>query len=38
MAYNKDPAERIRVALAWFPTREVAMFGGLSFLVNEKSR
>lgn len=37
MAYDKDLAERIRQALATQPSvREVNMFGGLSFMVNEK--
>ncbi len=37
MAYNRDLAERIREALAdQASVREVNMFGGLSFMVNEK--
>lgn len=37
MAYSEELAERIRAALAGEPAvREVAMFGGLSFLVNGK--
>jgi len=37
MGYDRDLAERIRVALAdQKVVREVNMFGGLSFLVNEK--
>jgi TfoX/Sxy family transcriptional regulator of competence genes len=36
-ASSNTPAERIRVLLADEPTtREVAMFGGLSFMVNDK--
>ncbi len=36
MAYDKGLADRIREALAANPSvREVPMFGGLSFLVNE---
>lgn len=37
MAYSKELADRIRAALSDEPVvREVAMFGGLSFLVNGK--
>jgi hypothetical protein len=37
VAYSKELADRIRGALADEPAvREVSMFGGLSFLVNEK--
>ncbi|WBC14954.1 TfoX/Sxy family protein [Micromonospora sp. WMMA1998] len=37
MAYDRDLAERIRAALSTQPVvREVSMFGGLSFMVNEK--
>jgi len=36
MAYDKKLAERIREALIGHPFKEVNMFGGLSFMVNEK--
>lgn len=37
MAYNRELADRIREALAaQLSVREVKMFGGLSFMVNEK--
>ena len=37
MAYNRELADRIREALAARPSvREVKMFGGLSFMVNER--
>ena len=36
MAYDRQLAERIRKALAGHSFREVNMFGGLSFLINEK--
>ncbi len=37
MAYDRELAERVRTALAGVPTvREVAMFGALSFMVNDK--
>ncbi len=38
MAYDPELAERIREALAerQHPVREVNMFGGLTFMVNEK--
>jgi len=37
VAYSKELADRLRGALADEPAvREVSMFGGLSFLVNEK--
>jgi hypothetical protein len=38
MAYDEDLAERIRDALSEqdHPVREVKMFGGLTFMVNEK--
>lgn len=37
MAYTKELADRIREALAAQPSvREVKMFGGLSFMVNER--
>jgi hypothetical protein len=37
VAYSKELADRIRQAIAAEPAvREVGMFGGLSFLVNEK--
>jgi len=36
MAYDRDLADRIRGALAGRSVREVSMFGGLTFMVNEK--
>lgn len=37
MAFNRALADRVRAALpATVPVREVRMFGGLSFMVNEK--
>jgi len=36
MAYDRDLANRIRAALVDRSVREVSMFGGLSFMVNEK--
>jgi hypothetical protein len=37
MAYDEELADRIRAALAGQPAvREVRMFGGLSFMVDEK--
>jgi TfoX N-terminal domain len=37
MAYDRELADRIRGVLADQPSvREVSMFGGLSFMVNEK--
>lgn len=37
MAYNRELADRIREALATqLSVREVKMFGGLSFMVNER--
>ena len=36
MAFDPVLAERVREALAPTPVREVKMFGGLSFLVDEK--
>ena len=36
MAHDEGLADRIRDALAATPSREVKMFGGLSFLVNER--
>ncbi len=36
MAYDEDLAERIRTGLASVVWREVKMFGGLSFLVDDK--
>lgn len=37
MSYNRELADRIREALAAKPSvREVKMFGGLSFMVNER--
>ena len=36
MAYDHDLADRIREALSGRPVREVSMFGGLTFMVNDK--
>ncbi len=36
MAYNQELAEHIRTLLTEVPVREANMFGGLSFMVNEK--
>ena len=36
MAYDEDLAERIRFALSAEDVREVPMFGGLSFMIDEK--
>lgn len=37
MAYNRELADRVRDALAVKPSvREVKMFGGLSFMVNDR--
>lgn len=36
MAYDHDLADRIREALVGRSVREVSMFGGLTFMVNEK--
>ncbi|MDH5520397.1 MAG: TfoX/Sxy family protein, partial [Acidimicrobiia bacterium] len=36
MAYDRELAERIRSALAHLPVVEKSMFGGLSFMVNNK--
>jgi hypothetical protein len=37
VAYDRELADRVRAALAGRPfVREVRMFGGLSFLVNDK--
>ncbi|MFC9689069.1 TfoX/Sxy family protein [Kribbella sp. NPDC056951] len=36
MAYDRDLADRIRDAFAGLAVREVKMFGGLTFMVNEK--
>ena len=36
MAYDRELAARIRAALAGHTFREVDMFGGLSFMINEK--
>lgn len=36
MAYDNELADRIRFALAEHTVREVKMFGGLSFMVNER--
>ncbi len=38
MAFDPALAERIRAALAGVPTREVKMFGGLSFMIEDKLR
>jgi hypothetical protein len=36
MAYDRELADRIRESLSGHAVREVGMFGGLAFLVNEK--
>lgn len=36
MAYDRDLADRIREALGGRSVREVSMFGGLTFMVNDK--
>jgi hypothetical protein len=36
MAYDRDLADRIREALLGRSVREVSMFGGLTFMVNQK--
>ena len=36
MPYSQELADRIRFALSAESVREVGMFGGLSFMVNEK--
>lgn len=36
MAYDSDTAERVRAALAGRQVREVKMFGGLAFMVDER--
>jgi len=36
MAYDRDLADRVREALSGRSVREVSMFGGLTFMVNEK--
>jgi TfoX/Sxy family transcriptional regulator of competence genes len=36
VAYDKELADRIRKSLAGQQVREVSMFGGLAFMVNEK--
>jgi hypothetical protein len=36
MAYDRRLADRIRAALAGRAVREVGMFGGLTFMVNDK--
>jgi TfoX/Sxy family transcriptional regulator of competence genes len=36
MAYDRELADRVREALSGLPVREVNMFGGLTFMVNEK--
>jgi len=36
MAYDRGLADRIREALSGRSVREVSMFGGLSFMVNDK--
>lgn len=36
MAYDRELAERIRAALEERSVREVSMFGGLSFMVDER--
>jgi hypothetical protein len=36
MAYDSEVAERVRAALAGRQVREVKMFGGLAFMVDER--
>lgn len=36
MAYDRDLADRIRDVFAGLAVREVKMFGGLTFMVNDK--
>ncbi|MDI6104205.1 TfoX/Sxy family protein [Actinoplanes sp. NEAU-A12] len=36
MAYDRELADRIREALSGLAVREVSMFGGLTFMVNDK--
>ncbi|BAL88323.1 hypothetical protein AMIS_31030 [Actinoplanes missouriensis 431] len=36
MGYDRELAERIREVLSGRPVREVSMFGGLTFMVNDK--
>jgi len=36
MTYDKELADRVRAALEGESVREVKMFGGLSFMVNDK--
>jgi hypothetical protein len=36
MAYDRRLADRIRAALAGRAVREAGMFGGLTFMVNDK--
>jgi TfoX/Sxy family transcriptional regulator of competence genes len=36
MAYDRELADRVRAALTGHAVREVSMFGGLSFMVDEK--
>ncbi|MEU8238187.1 TfoX/Sxy family protein [Actinoplanes missouriensis] len=36
MAYDRELADRIREVLSGLPVREVSMFGGLTFMVNDK--
>ena len=36
MAYDSKTADRVRAALAGRPVREVKMFGGLAFMVEER--
>jgi len=36
MAYDRDLADRVREALSGRSVREVTMFGGLAFMVNDK--
>ena len=38
MAYDPELADRIRTALVGIDTREVKMFGGLSFMIEDKLR
>ncbi len=36
MAYDRELADRVREALSGRTVREVSMFGGLTFMVNDK--
>ncbi|MEU4562745.1 TfoX/Sxy family protein [Actinoplanes sp. NPDC023936] len=36
MAYDRELADRIRAVLSGLPVREVSMFGGLTFMINDR--